>query len=134
MNLNYKILGNTIEDYFLFALIFCLGLILKKIISKNISKLLFDFMFKVNTLNGNDFYKTVKKPLELIIIFLFFFLGTKIIDSKVIINELSIISFSFFSKLLYFLFAILIVWLLLKITDFFNLILIKKAEKTKSKL
>ena len=64
MNLNYKILGNTIEDYFLFALIFCLGLILKKIISKNISKLLFDFMFKVNTLNGNDFYKTVKKPLE----------------------------------------------------------------------
>ena len=134
MNLNYEILGNTIEDYFLFALIFCLGLILKKIISKNISKLLFDFMFKVNTLNGNDFYKTVKKPLELIIIFLFFFLGTKIIDSKVIINELSIISFSFFSKLLYFLFAILIVWLLLKITDFFNLILIKKAEKTKSKL
>ena len=109
MNLNYKILGNTIEDYFLFALIFCLGLILKKIISKNISKLLFDFIFKVNTLNGHDFYKTVKKPLELIIIFLFFFLGTKIIDSKVIINELSIISFSFFSKLLYFLFAILIV-------------------------
>lgn len=134
MNLDYQFLGNSIEDYLLTILIVSTGFILKKFFSKYISKFLFDFILRTKNLTGNDFYLNVKKPLDYLVILLFLSLGINQIDLSTILNAFPINIENSLSKIFSFLIMSLVIWLLLKITDFFKLIMIKKAEKTKSKL
>ena len=86
MNLDYQFLGNSMENYLLFILIISIGFLLKKNFSKYISKFLFDFILKTKDLNGNDFYLIVKKPLDYLVILVFFFLSVKQIDLSIILN------------------------------------------------
>ena len=75
MNLDYQFLGNSIEDYLFSFLILSIGFLLKKNFSKYISKFLFDFILRAKNLTGNDFYLIVKKPLDYLVILIFFFLS-----------------------------------------------------------
>ncbi len=134
MNLNYKILGNSIEEYLLSVLIICVGFILKGFISKYTSKILFDFVFRFKNLTGKSFYSLVKNPLDYLVILVFFNLSINQIDLSKILNVFPIFSEHSISKVFNFLLMTLVIWLLLRITDFLKLIMIKKAEKTKSKL
>jgi len=134
MNLDYQFLGNSIENYLLSILIISIGFVLKKNFSKYISKFLFDFILRTKDLTGNDFYLTVKKPLDYLVILVFTYLSINQIDLSIILNVFPIFLGHSLSKIFSFLIMTLVIWLLLRITDFFKLIMIKKAEKTKSKL
>ena len=111
-----------------------MGFVLKKNFSKYISKFLFDFILRTKNLTGNDFYLTVKKPLDYLVILVFSYLSISQIDLSIILNNFPIFLGHSLSKIFSFLIMILVIWLLLRITEFFKLIMIKKAEKTKSKL
>ena len=134
MTLDYQFLGNSMENYLLSILIISLGFVLKKNFSKYISKFLFDFILRNKDLTGNDFYLTVKKPLDYLVILVFSYLSISQIDLSIILNNFPIFLGHSLSKIFSFLIMILVIWLLLRITEFFKLIMIKKAEKTKSKL
>ncbi len=134
MNLDYQFLGNSMENYLLSILIISIGLVLKKNFSKYISKFLFDFILRTKDLTGNDFYLIVKKPLDYLVILVFSYLSISQIDLSIILNTFPIFLGHSFSKIFSFLIMTLVIWLLLRITEFFKLIMIKKAEKTKSKL
>ena len=134
MNLDYQFLGNSMENYLLSILIISMGFVLKKNFSKYISKFLFDFILRNKDLTGNDFYLTVKKPLDYLVILVFSYLSISQIDLSIILNNFPIFLGHSLSKIFSFLIMTLVIWLLLRITEFFKLIMIKKAEKTKSKL
>ena len=87
MNLDYQFLGNSMENYLLSILIISMGFVLKKNFSKYISKFLFDFILRTKNLTGNDFYLTVKKPLDYLVILVFSYLSISQIDLSIILNN-----------------------------------------------
>ncbi len=129
-----QFLGNSFQDYLISFLIILIGFILKKNFSKYISKFLFDFLLKNQNLTGNDFYLTVKKPLDYLVLLIFFSLSITHLDFSIISKSIPITLESNLSKIFSFLIISLVIWLFLKITDFFKLLMVKKAQKTKSKL
>ena len=54
MFLDYVFLGNSIEKYLISIIIISVGLVLKKNVSKFLSKFLFDFLIKVKNINGEE--------------------------------------------------------------------------------
>jgi len=129
-----QFLGNSFQDYLICVLIILIGFVLKKNFSKYISKFLFDFLLKNQNLTGNDFYLTVKKPLDYLVLLIFFSLSITHLDFSIISKSIPITLESNLSKIFSFLIISLVIWLFLRITDFFKLLMVKKAQKTKSKL
>ena len=134
ISLDHEVLGNSIENYLLSVLILAVGLVFKQTFSKYISKFLFDFILRAKKLTGKDFYNTIKKPLDFLIILIFFSFSLNHLDKSIILNKITIISESSFNKIFTLSIIILVIWFLLKITDFLKLIMMEKALKTKSKL
>ena len=134
MFLDYVFLGNSIEKYLISIIIISVGLVLKKNVSKFLSKFLFDFLIKVKNIKGEDFYLTVKKPLDFLFTLIIFSLSFRNLETDIISQKISILGDLNFNKVFSFFSIVFFIWLLLKITDFFKIIFIKKAEKTKSKL
>ena len=104
MFLDYVFLGNSIEKYLISIIIISVGLVLKKNVSKFLSKFLFDFLIKVKNIKGEDFYLTVKKPLDFLFILIIFSLSFRNLETDIISQKISILGDLNFNKVFFFFF------------------------------
>ncbi len=142
------ILGNSIQDYIIFALIIITGLVLKNIIIKSFSNIILkiskndkDKVLKTSTEykfeNKMQLNKYIRKPMNLFIMASVIFCAFSRISfpsywniptkDEFGVNMILDKSFS-----LIFIFSIF--WILIKLSDYIGFIFTKRAERTESKL
>jgi MscS family membrane protein len=122
--------GNTIQDYLVWILIVTVGFLFKKKFSQYITKIVFSIIRKSTNINVNEFYTIVKKPIDYIILLIFLYFGSR----HITFSELGEYWENLINKLYVFTLMMCFIWFFLKITDYFKFVLMKKAEKTSSKL
>ena len=135
---NMEILGNTIQDYSWFFGAVLLGFIFKRLISKYLSHLLFKVLGKKGGEVGVEkFNALLNKPIGFCVMLSVIYLGSTHIqypdiwnlDSGNKIGLKMLVSKGFSLIYIYSIFKILI-----RLIDYVGLILLKRAEKTASKM
>ena len=122
--------GNTIQDYLIWILIVTIGFLFKKNFSQYITKILFRIIRKSTNINVNEFYIIVKRPIDYLILLIFLYFGSRHIN----FSELGEYGEGLISKVYVFALMTCFIWFFLKLIDYFKFILMKRAEKTASKL
>ncbi len=135
--LSRTFLENTVESYIWFAAIIIVGLIFKKIISKLFTLILFRSMKKYSgKVTSQEFHDLLKKPLSLLFILIIGFIAVNYLSFPPEWNIASEEKFGVrmvIHKLYQTLLIVSITWIILRIVDFFGLILLYRASITESK-
>lgn len=135
--LEQTFLENTIENYIWFAGIIFVGLLFKAFISKLLSQLLFRFVKKYSSgLSFEKFLSLLKAPFGLFVLLITLYLAFSRLHfpqkwNLAEANEFGIKMILF--KTFYIAIVISITWIILRLADFFGLILMERAERTSSK-
>ena len=136
--LQLEFLGNSLQEYMWFFIIILIGLILKKICTKYLSRLLFKIVgTKDNSLGIDKFNDLLAKPLGICIMLSVIYLGSTHINyptewNLVDKNEMGLKLF--ISKGFSLLYVFSLSWIVLRIIDYISLILHKKASETENKM
>ena len=136
--LQLEFLGNSLQEYMWFFIIILIGLILKKICTKYLSRLLFKIVgTKDNSLGIDKFNELLAKPLGVCIMLSVIYLGSTHISypaewNLVDKNEMGLKLF--ISKGFSLLYVFSLSWIVLRIIDYISLILHKKASETENKM
>ncbi len=135
--LHRTFLGNSIESYCWFAGIILLGLIFQRLISKLLTLFVFKVVQKYSTEVGFEkLLALTKKPMRLLILLITFYIAFDRLDFPL---EWKVGSVEHFGLRMFILrsfqvgIAISITWIILRIVDFFGLILMHRASLTESK-
>lgn len=135
--LNQSFYGNTIEDYCWFIGAVILAFALRKWLSHLIGSFIFLFLGKKRFEVGlKQFEALISKPLSWLIILIVLFIGSNHIEFP---KEWNLVSKDEFGLRMVLMRSYLVLvyfcslWLLLRVIDFFSLILEKRADKTESK-
>ncbi len=135
--LNQVYFGNTVEDYCWFLGAFLVVWIFKRWLSHLLSDLLFFFLKKGSKdVSRAEFETLLKKPLNWIIMLSVLFLGTSHIEFPESWEMASIEEFGvrrILDRIYKLLFFSSIIWLGLRIIDYFGLRMARKADETESK-
>ncbi len=136
--LNRTFLGNTVESYIWFAAIILVGLIFKKIISKLFTLVLFRSMKKYSgKVTSQEFHDLLKKPFSLLFILIIGFIAVNYLSFPPEWNIATEEKFGVrmvIHKLYQMLLIVSITWIILRIVDFFGLILLHRASITESRV
>lgn len=136
-NLQGTFLGNTIASYCWFVGIILLGLIFQRLLSKLLTLFVFRFLKKYSQEVGYEkFLVLTKKPMGILILLITFYLAFDRLEFPREWNLVSVESFGL-KMIIFRLFQIAIVisitWILLRMIDYFGLILIHRTSLTESK-
>ncbi|MCK6649133.1 MAG: mechanosensitive ion channel family protein [Bacteroidia bacterium] len=135
--LHRTLLGNSIESYCWFAGIVLLGLIFQRLLSKLLTLFVFKVVQKYSTEVGFEkLLALTKKPMRLLILLITFYIAFDRLDFPIEWNIGSIEHFGLRMTILRAFqvgIAISITWIILRIVDFFGLILMHRASLTESK-
>lgn len=141
--LNQVIFGNTIKSYLLFFGILLFGLILKRIISKYLGKLLFVFFQRLSKeIKVDKFLEMLLKPIEFLITVLILYLAVNQLSYplNMVVFKRTVEKVAYTVKLIEVLdklFLFLIIFssfrILLRIADFISHVFAYRASLTKSK-
>ncbi len=145
--LNHNIWHNTVKAYLLFAGILLIGLILKRFISKVLSKIAFKFFERIaQNLHGEKFLDLILKPLEFLLSINIFYIAinqlnyplneviyqrTRMVDKVEKVNTITVIEV--IDKLYLFFTIIACYWIISKLVDFIAHVFEHKASLTESK-
>ena len=133
-----ELLGNTMKDYAWFISAILLGLILKRIISRYFSRLLFKIISKKYSEIGIEKINSLlTKPISLCIMLSIIYLGSSHIQYPPewnLVDENQIGLKMLIHKGFSLLFLYSIFWILLKLIDLIGIVLYKKAELTENKM
>ncbi len=128
---------NTIQDWVTFALIVLFALLVRTLIAKGLTKLLFRFFQRKEKeeIGFQKLFDLVRKPWNLLLFFIALSIAGNYLHWPTAWKlaqkeEFGVIMIS--TKLVALMIGIAITWLLLRITDFFGLILLHRASKTES--
>ena len=141
--LNQIVLGNTIKSYLLFIGIILFGLILKRLVSKLISKLIFTFFSRfTKEIKVDKFLELLIKPIAFMIMIIVFYLAVNqlsypleaVIFKRTINKELYTITIiEVLDKIFLFLMVFSAFRILLRIIDFISQVFEYRASLTESK-
>ena len=141
--LNQILLGNTIKSYLLFIGIILFGLILKRLVSKLISKLIFTFFSRfTKEIKVDKFLELLIKPIAFMIMIIVFYLAVNqlsypleaVIFKRTINKELYTITIiEVLDKIFLFLMVFSAFRILLRIIDFISQVFEYRASLTESK-
>lgn len=129
--------GNTIESYCWFLGIIFFGIIFKRLLSRFLSYLLFAFFKKFAAeVKGEKFVELLIRPLEMLFLFVIFYLAVNTLDYP--LNELVLKNKAFtYLDIIDVVFKLGMVisftWIVLRIIDFVGLVMMYKASLTESK-
>jgi MscS family membrane protein len=145
--LDQVILGNSLRSYLLFAGILIFGLLLKRIFSRLLSKLLFKLFGRfVENADPRIFVSLLLRPVELLLLFFVIYLAInqlsfplneviftrETLSGKVkTLYQLKLIQV--IDKLFVFLFIISAFWIILRVIDFIAHVFLYRASLTESK-
>ena len=131
------ILGNTIESYCWFVGVIIAGVVFKKVLSKLLTFCVFKFLQKYSTGVGYDkLLILLKKPLGVFILLISIYFAFDKLSFPLEWHFVSINQFGL-RLVLYKIFQVAIIttltWVLLRVIDFFGLVLMYRASLTESK-
>ncbi|MDP4268467.1 MAG: mechanosensitive ion channel family protein, partial [Bacteroidota bacterium] len=130
-------LSNSIMQIILFGIFILIGLIFRRLFSKIFSRLLFRiFRSYSKEVSIDNFVDLLRKPIGLFILLVFIGLGFDRLTVPVefhLVNSEKFGLLMIIEKFYVIMIIISIISVLLKLVDFFGLILLKKAEKNESK-
>lgn len=130
--------GNTVANYVWFAVILLAGLLFKRAISKVFSLSLFKLFQKVSgNATANEFHELLKKPFSLFMMLVVGYFAFIQLDYPWG-NPMPGTRWDIFENIIGICFQVAVIasftWILLRVVDFFALILHYRAAKTESKL
>lgn len=135
--LHRTFLGNTLENFCWFAGIILVGLIFQRLLSKLLTLFVFKFLQKYSKGVGYDkLLVLLKKPMGIFILLVSIYFA---FDRLTFPSEWNLVSIENFGLrlILYRSFQILLIgtitWILLRVIDFFGLVLMYRASLTESK-
>lgn len=136
--LNDKFLGNTIESYVWFFGILLLGLILKKFLTKIITRTIYSIFRRYGkSVGAEQFLNLMNRPFQLfIMIGIFYFAFDRLVfptEWKLVPENqfgIRLVIFRLFEGAIVF----SITWIALRTIDFIGLIFLVRAQKTESKM
>lgn len=142
-----QFLGNSIQNYCIFAAILLFGLLFKRLFSRFLSRLMFRFFMRIQT--GADpkvFVDLLIRPVEVLILFLVLYLAINQLDyplQEVIFRRTSLLNsipsvtevtlIEVIDNLFLFLFIVSAFWIFLRIIDFIAYVFEYKAALAESK-
>jgi MscS family membrane protein len=134
--LQQTFLGNSVENYCWFAGLILAGLLLKSLVSKVFSYVLFRFIKKYSSGVGSEkLFYLLKKPIEISVLLIFLYFAFNRLRFP---SEWQIVPREYFGLRMFiqrtFSFALTcsFTWIVLRLTDFFGLTLFYKASQSKS--
>lgn len=135
--LQRTILDNTVENVLWFFGIILIGLILKRLLSKILTAFVFRFLKKYSTgVSSEKLYLLLQKPLNIFILLITFYLAFQYIDFPPSWKMTPTGKFGF-KMGVYRIFQVAIIlsitWIILRIVDFFGLIMLHRASQTESR-
>ena len=123
--------GNTIENYLWFSGIILLAVVFKRLISKKLGNLIFK-LFKKDKSEGvgaDHFFELMIKPVEFLIVFVGLSFAVSMLNfPEPPEGELGIGGMT--DLLIQISIVVSVTWSLLRLIDFFGLVLLQKAEQT----
>ncbi|MDQ3191670.1 MAG: mechanosensitive ion channel family protein [Bacteroidota bacterium] len=129
--------SNTVEDYLWFFFLMALAIIFIKVISKYLSSLLFKIFDKYSEdVDKKRLFNLLYQPLSLMVLLIIFYFATAHINFPEELQNVSSdrINFKSLAGTIYkLLLMISVIWIVLRMVDFAELILLKKAAKTETK-
>lgn len=145
--LSKQFLGNSIQNYLLFASILLFGLLFKRIFSRLLSSLMFRLFKRLHPdTDPKVFVSLLLRPVELLILFSVLYLSINQLDyplQEVIFKRTTLINkvpsvyeltlIQVLDKLFLLLFIIALFWIALRIIDFVAYVFLYKASLTESK-
>ncbi|MFC5284552.1 mechanosensitive ion channel family protein [Pedobacter alpinus] len=141
--LNQIVFGNTLKSYVLFFCILIIGLILKKLISKYLSKLIFSFFKKHSSeIKVDKFLELLLKPIEFLITIVLIYVAINqltypldVVVFKRVINKAAytVTIIEVLDKIFLLLIIISTFKILLRLVDFVSHIFAYRASLTESK-
>ena len=136
--LQNEILGNTMQDYIFFISAIIIGFLFKKLISKYLSRLLFNFLGKKDSIVGVEkFNELLIKPIGFCIMLSIIYFGGSYIQyppSWNLASENEIGLKMLVNKGFALIFVYAVFWIILRVIDYIGLILNKKALATENKM
>ncbi len=137
-DLDTNFFGNTIESYCWFAAILLVGIIIKRFLSKILAQITYRLVKKYSSGVGFDkFLELLKAPFGVFVILITIYLAFDRLEFPAHWNLVPLEKFGM-RMLLFRTFQVSIVisvtWILLRITDFFGVILMQRASLTESKV
>lgn len=145
--LDQTIAGNTVRGLLLFTGILFLGLLFKRIFSRQLNKLAYRFFGRLDTeANGEVFVALLLKPVELLILYIVVYWAItrlnyplhEVIFSRTVtegktVTLVQITVLNAIDKIFLLLFIVSLLWIVLRVIDFVAHVFMKKALKTESK-
>jgi len=135
--LSRTFLGNTVEDYCWFAGIILVGLLFQRLLSKWLTLFVYKFLQKYSTGVGHDkLMVLMKKPMRVFIFLIAVFFASQHIHFPAEWDLEPVHNFGLrmmLERTFQMFFIIAITWIILRLVDFFGLILMYRASLTESK-
>ncbi|MCJ8166850.1 mechanosensitive ion channel family protein [Pontibacter sp. E15-1] len=137
--LAYEFLGNTVQEFLIFAGILLFGFIFKTLLSRLLSGVLYKLVNRFS--NGNDNQSAFKhlliQPLEVLLFLFFLYFAFLVLDYPLDPTEIRkgdpfVKTFAFRTYQVFVIVAL--TWVVLRFVDFVGLIFKHRAEQTASKL
>ncbi|MDA9564300.1 mechanosensitive ion channel family protein [Flavobacteriales bacterium] len=129
--------GNSVLDYSILVGLVFIGVILQKYVAKLISNLLFKIISKkAEDISNDEFFAILHAPLERFFLLIILYMASSHIDFPAEWNLVSKNEFGvrmILSRAYQLFLIVTITWIILRLLEFFVLILTKKAEKTEGK-
>ncbi|MGA0558362.1 mechanosensitive ion channel family protein [Larkinella sp. VNQ87] len=133
-----RILGNSIGNVVVFALIILLGLWIKRVLSTGLSRFLFRIMKPdAGSIPVSDFLRMMRKPIEFLILLIVLFLA---FDRLAIPDQWGLVPRTEFGYRLIIIrlyqttIMVALTWIAIRFVKFVGLIFQKRAEQTETKL
>ena len=124
--------GNTLNDYIYSLVVIVVGLILKKLLSKYLSNLLYKIIGKRDdAVEINKFDELLIKPIGLLIMISVFYIGISHLEFPSFIND----KFqNIFIKIFSLIFIYAVFKIFIRVIDYIGLLLKRRAEQTENKM
>jgi MscS family membrane protein len=137
--LAYEFLGNTVQEFLLFAGILLIGFIFKAVLSKLLSRILYKLLVDRFTEEDSQaaFKRLLIQPLEVLLFLVFLYFAFLVLDYPLDPTEIRegdhfIKAFAFRTYQVFVIVAL--TWVILRFVDFVGMIFKSRTEKTASKL
>jgi MscS family membrane protein len=137
--LAYEFLGNTAQEFLLFAGILLIGFIFKTVLSRLLSRILYKLLVDRFTEEGSQaaFKRLLIQPLEVLLFLIFLYFAFLALDYPLDPTEIRdgdhfIKTFAFRTYQVFVIVAL--TWVILRFVDFVGMMFKSRAEKTVSKL
>jgi MscS family membrane protein len=135
--MQHLFLGNTFHDYLTALIILAVGIVCQLLFTKIIARLFFKILQKYSTeTHFEDFVPLVRKPLSIFILLVTFYIAFNVLSFPTAWHLAAPHQFGLryvLNKVFQLSIVVVLTWMLLRLVDYFGLVLMRRAHASESK-